>query len=321
MPSTRALRAGLVCAAILSVSLMGCSGDDPVEVRLADPKTFFWALSLDIQNTTVAIGGTQQVVATPRNSAGEALDGLPVPVFSSMDTTKVTVTQNGVITGLEETSGIGVIATLTTNGITHADTTMVAVTPESHTPASLTVVRDPGGEMLAVNDYVPLTVVVTDVNGDTLNGLSIELESLNPNILTPSAGELAMYASGLGTGRILVRTTSYGVTLSDTVQYSVGYPMLNSIIAQRVDVNGPLIFSPSAVVIGVNGSVAWLNFGDGPINVTFENGLENVEGGNIDDLEPFDFSNGTRTFLAAGTYHFKNALNGQTGEVVVRENP
>lgn len=301
----------------------GCSGDRVVEINEADLSTFYWKLALDIHATTVAVGGTQMVVARPRTVAGDTISGLPAPVFTSQDSTKVTVDQSGVITGITETSGTAVIATLTAQGITHADTTIVAVTAESHVLASFEIAYTPGDERIGQGDYRPLTVVALDDHGDPLDGLSVQLQVLTPATLTESAGELAFYATQVGIGRIAVQTTSYGVTMADTMEYQVGYPSTGTVQAQAADPDTTLAFGPHTVVIAVNGTVTWYNFANGPINVTFDNDVENVEGGNIETLEPGDFdpADNTRQFLAAGTYHYTNTMNGQTGQVVVVDNP
>jgi hypothetical protein len=53
--------------------------------------------------------------------------------------------------------------------------------------------------------------------------------------------------------------------------------------------------------------------------VTFTSGGENVPGGDIPEIDPYNQQ--SRTFPVAGTYTWKDSKGGSTGEIFVRTQP
>jgi hypothetical protein len=312
----------LVVAAICS-----CGGDEVVGITRPDVTTMLWSLTADAEAVTVGIGGTQQVVATPRNVSGDPIPGLSA-TFRSGDTTKVKVDQTGVISGVAVTAGVPVIASLTVDQLTLTDTTMVAVTADSRTFDSIQI-APLFGTLVTTLDVHPfqgslITYRATDDLGANIAGLAVAFKSLDPRIaLVSSFGTLASVRGvSVGTVDVVVSSTSYGVTRADTVAYTVVYPRTATVNLVNSPAGTPLQFNLDLVIVGVNAVVTWNNQASTAAdtgNVTFDNGGVNVEGGHIPVL--LRGTSQARTFLAEGTYTYRNTYSGRTGTVIVRRNP
>ncbi len=313
---------------ILVVAAIGaCGGDQVVGITRPDVTTMLWSLTADAEAVTVAIGGTQRVVATPRNVAGEPITDLSA-TFRSTDTTRVKVDQTGLISGVAVTAGVPVIASLTVDLLTVTDTTMVAVTADTRTFSSIQL-APLGGTLVTTLDVHPfqgslITYRATDDLGADITGLAVTFKTLDPRIaLVSSFGTFASVRGvSVGTVDIVVSSTSYGVTRADTVAYTVVYPRTATVNMVNSPAGTPLQFNLNLVIVGVNAVVTWNNQASAAAdtgNVTFDNGGENVQGGNIPVL--LRGTSQARTFLAEGTYAYRNTYSGMTGTVIVRRNP
>jgi len=342
-------RAGLLLAILL---VPGCRGDSVVEPTGSND--VFWSLTLDHRALTLALGSpweTQQLTATPRNSSGEAIEGLPAPTFSTTNVNTVQVTQAGLLTASGLTASTLVVASLTTGGVTHADTATVAVTPD---PAGLvlsTLSIDPvapdsakfalGGTIL--EPIRTLTPTLLDQNGAPLLGLPVRFTSLDRRVanIDPWSGTI----SGLSIGSVsfVATATAYGVTLADTLPYTIGYPG-----NVELEISYPRFgfkmgsFRPDEVTIGVGGVIAWRNSTGGVfVDITFDDPT-NVgavpeyeacaigapcDAGNVPafgysevivDFDDF-YRNWTRArrFNAPGVYHYRSTLMGTEGTIIV----
>jgi plastocyanin len=301
-----------VVAAMLAATVLGCN-DSPVA---AGPglDTVYWALSADVKAVTVAMGGTQHVVATPRTIAGDALPGLPAPHFVSKDTTKVTVDENGVITGVIPSQNVLVIASLQAQGMTHADTISVNVTPTADTVASFSVDVPPGDSTVMGSGMVKFLMVnALNPSHIPLFNLAVWVHPLDPGKFNLVAGPFMplVMGTGVGTGRVEFRATAYGVTFADTVEFTITYPWANTVKLPE----GKTAFDAPVVYVVKLGTITWLNQSAAPIDITFDD-TTNVVGGNIPAIPPG--GSATRQFLEAGTYPYHSAAIGATGKVIVQ---
>src|SRR5690606_22686744 len=127
-----------------------------------------------------------------------------------------------------------------------------------------------------------------------------------------------------GTVAISASTSAYGVSMADTVVYTITYPT-----AQTVHIEGASSppFEPGEVTIAAGGRVLWLNATgrdvdvvfDDPANVTEDSTLCFCGSGNI---EAFGDTTGVgydgfrvRRFRVPGTYHYRSTITGAEGTV------
>lgn len=320
--SIRAAKFIGVFAMVLVCSLSACTSDDSVSVLQADSSKLFWALQANAKAVTVGLGGTQQLHTATLYASGDTMPDAPRPTFQSLEPSKVTVDSNGVITGVALTSGVDVISSLTINGLTHADTTVVAVTTTTASLGSLKLTGSGGfpvDTILQINGYGFIDYAATDSLGNPLSGLAVSVRALDPNII--DAETTFLQGLVLGKTKIILSTLSYGRMLADTVEFRVLYANTATVYTSGESITGPMFFSPSTVVVATGGTVTWSNYfyGQLPASVIFDNGGEHITGGNIPSMGYFESA--SRTFPVAGTYTYTNTLNGGTGTVIVRDQP
>lgn len=303
-------------------AMAGCNPEKLVSLRHPDPTLIFWSLTTDIQAATLAVGGQQQLVATPRYSSGDPIPNTPVATFRSSDPTRVSVDEAGILTAHAVTTGLNVIASMTVDGVTNADTTRVIVTAASTQVATIELVTTPttAGTVIGLGFDQTITFIARDAAGATISGLAVAFESLDPTVAAFFPTRIV--PRSLGTARFVATTTSYGVTAADTVVFTIVHPTRATVNITNT-ATAPVFFNPRSAIVGVGAVVTWNNTtvstkpeaGD----VTFDSGVENVQGGHIPAI-----ARGapavSRTFLVAGTYNYTNTLNGATGTIIVREN-
>lgn len=102
----------------------GMSGQVVVQATGAPGQ--FASLTLTPESAFVTPNGTVQLTATPRDGAGTALSGLGAPAFTSTNAAVATVSASGVVTGVANGTA-SIIASLTVDGVTRADTSAMTV--------------------------------------------------------------------------------------------------------------------------------------------------------------------------------------------------
>lgn len=317
----RALIAGM-----LPIAMVACMGDKIATVTTPNIATLYWSLHNNIRAVTVAVGGHQQLSLTPQTVSGAPIANAPTPAFLSGDSTKVTVDAHGLVTGVAETQGVPVIASLTLDQITYVDTTIVAVTPTSAVLQSVQLAIPPGGAILGVGGPpAVLDAVALDDHGAPIPGVAISITTSDSNkvMLFSYGGPTMVQPVLLGQVLIIATTTSYGITKADTVQFTVQYGTQGQVVAQS---NSPCpgcpnraTLSPDAIAIGVGGTVTFSNYTSAPMDIAFDNNIANVVGGNIPNIDVFDQQ--SRQFIAAGTYKYHSTLLNVTGAIIVHDQP
>ncbi|HVZ48893.1 MAG TPA: Ig-like domain-containing protein, partial [Gemmatimonadaceae bacterium] len=148
-------------------------------------------MSLAVTTPSILVGGTTSVVATLLDREGKVIEDR-TPVWSSLTPAVVSVTQDGVVTGLQ--SGTGQVRA--SSGHVSADATVTVTNP---TAAAIQLARDtaslflPGGTVQAI-------AAVTDAAGHPLSRPQIAWSSSAPQIATVNvAGLVTAVASGNAT--------------------------------------------------------------------------------------------------------------------------
>lgn len=285
----------------------------------ADASKLIWTLKNSTGAATLAPGATLQLTTTAYTYAGDSVTGLPAATFISSDSTKVTVSPTGLMTAVAATttSNVNVISSLTVAGVTHRDTTIVAVSPVAHTLKTLSVHPGPyQSSTFSLGDYGSVIVTALDSMDDTLQGLAVKLVSSAPLIADFIYGQLYAYAKGQVT--VVASTTSFGVTKRDSLTYTITNPMTGSVYCYEHAYvpYEPAFYYNNPLIIGVGGTVTWYNYGNMATTITFADST-NVTGGNIPSIPLY--SSATRTFSKTGTYVFTDVL-GDSGTVIVIPN-
>jgi len=323
MPSfRRCMSPRALVIALAVVGTMACQSDNIQSVTPSTSPKMFWGLRNDTRAVTVAIGGQQQLSVVPVAVDGTPIAGLPAPTFTSGDATKVTVSDDGVVTGVAETPGVTIKMSLQAQGVTYTDSTVVAVTPGSATLKAVTITLPPGGAILGLGDpATPLFATAIDVNDQPIPGAAVSVVSLDPDkiLLYSFGGPPMAQANVLGKTRIVASTTTYGVTKADTVEFTVQYGTSAQITITMFTPGAPPNMYPNAVLVGVGGTVNWFNSTGTTFNIHFDDPAGNIVGGDISALGMFGFA--SRQFPIAGTYKFTETGSGVTGTVIVREQP
>lgn len=301
--------------------ITGCRGDSAIAVN-TDGAHIFWSLSNSPGAAALAVGETLQLVATPLYASGDSIPGLPTAIFTSLDPTRVTVSTTGLITGVATTDNpVAVISTLTSNGITNTDTTMVAVTSTRSPVATIllqplyggTVSGDTLYESYQAFDYFyPL---VFDSAGQSVTGIALKLSILDPSIGNLFEGTLQTLA--VGSTKIIASTNAYGVSIADTLILVVGNPMTASfnICPTCSQLSLPTL-SPKVAVIGAGGTVTWSG---AATTLVFNNNASDIPGGSGTLNVPAPPNSLTLTFPTPGKYHFTLGT-GDTATVAVVPN-
>ncbi len=136
----RCARGVLGASGVLALaSQTGCGSLEPITPSqpITEPTQLYMRLTVDYPAAVLSTApgyDAVQLTATPRDARGNAIVGLPAPVFivpRGVDTTKVAVTPDGLVSALagmaSSDTPIPVIASLTVGPVRHEDTTFVIV--------------------------------------------------------------------------------------------------------------------------------------------------------------------------------------------------
>jgi len=196
---------GLVTAAgagsaTITVTSEGKSGTAAITVTVVPVA----AVTVSPASATIAVGGTRQLSAVTKDSAGGTLTGRVV-TWSSSSTAVATVNSSGLVTGVAAGSAT---ITATSEGKIGTAAITVIVVPV----ASVTV--SPAAATIVVGGTQQLSAVTKDSAGNTLNGRVVTWSSSNPAVATVSASGLV---SGVAAGSASITATSEGKSGSAAV--------------------------------------------------------------------------------------------------------
>ena len=175
-------------------SSLGLSGSSTVHVRR--PKSVA-SVSVTPAAVSLTIGRTAQLVATPRDSAGNPLSGRMI-TWASSNPAAATVTGSGLVSGV----AVGSTTVTATSG-GQSGTAAVAVT--SVPVASVAV--SPASASVSVGQTVQLTATPKDASGNPLSGRLITWASSSPAAATVNGSGLV---SGVAVGSTTITSTSEG---------------------------------------------------------------------------------------------------------------
>lgn len=339
---------GVLAATLLAA----CSADRLTQPPASDPAALYAQLTLDqraITLSTVAPYDTLRVTATPRNSLGAPLAGVPAVTYRSLNLQLLQVSADGVLKAIDQGEGVQVVATLTLGGVTHTDTAIVNITTDAAPPPVATFRLDVppdsttlpmsagladlvGYFLYGVTSYRPLSMVIADSAGQPIPGVAVSYRSSDTTIASVDAFGLLHGNVRPGKVAIVASGTVYGVTRADTVLFSIGLPVTQAITITPATGPATIQFGPQRAVLATGGYVVWLNLAPRQADLVFDDSAKVLEdsvacwcgGGNIeafgDSTGEFSFNNiRTRHFATPGTYNYHSRLTGATGAIIVTD--
>lgn len=288
-------------ASLAVASSPACGGDSLKPQSLIDQNELYWRLDLDhraILLSTAAPFDTLKLTATPRNYRGDALSGVPIPTFVSQDISKVVVTSEGVLRAIDPTTPgtvVAVMARLTIGDLTHVDTAFVSVvstdSPPVLTSFSIQPIPPDSAKLgaavvvfqnisLLLADTLPVRATdsagmpILTIPGDVSGILPVALRSSDTSVVqfdkmifTTKMAELRGFK--VGTAKIYASTTAFGITKVDTLNYRIGWPLVEKmlmVVPSSRHRPGMLpidnVFTRPVLRIGVGGVVTWSNLGN-----------------------------------------------------------
>lgn len=265
------------CRAVVAVLalLAGCQPGGVVAPTDQGDQAF-WATKSAQEAITLALTpefDTLQLDVKPMNPFGVPLEGLPAPVYLSTNVNAVEVDDQGRLHAVGPTPGTQVYVSVTFNGVTHADTIVVAVTEDPGTaiPASFSMQPLPGdsaryalGGSLA-EPFRILTPTILDGDGNPVSGLPVRFTSLDNRVALVDG--IGGNITGIRRGYVhfVGEMWAYNRHFADTVNYRIQRPLY-----AKVKVYGPFYalvphtpggLEPDSVNLGVGGVVEFENTG------------------------------------------------------------
>src|SRR5690242_563880 len=172
----------------------GKSGTATVNVTLAPVAS----VTVSPSSANVAITGTVQLTATPKDANGNPLTGRAIS-WSSSDNTIATVNSSGLVTGVAAGT---VTITATSEGKSGTASITVAGAPVA------TVTVTPASASVQAGQTVQLTATLKDANGNILTGRVVTWSSNNTSVANVnSSGLVTGVAAG---GPVTITATSEG---------------------------------------------------------------------------------------------------------------
>jgi uncharacterized protein YjdB len=206
--SASGLVAGVAAGtATLTATSEGKSGTATVTVTIAPVA----AVTISPASPSIRVGGTVQLTATTKDSAGNVLTGRVVTWASSAPAVG-TVSASGLVSGVA--AGTTTI-TATSEGMSGTATVTVTIVPVASVAVS------PASSSLLVGQTAQLSVTTKDSAGNVLTGRAITWASSSTTVATVSAtGLVTAKAAGSAT----ITATSEGKSGTATVTVSVAPP-------------------------------------------------------------------------------------------------
>lgn len=332
------------------ISAAACGSDTGGFSPVGSKHPLFGSITLSYHGINLS---TQSPYDTVRLTAQTLdFDGMPIagtPIFSTNDLSSLRVDSvTGLVVALATTSTPAVVrVSMTYGGITRADSTYVSVVDGiPPTLDTFSIQQKPGDSIVFAEDGVfpsghQLSLSVLDAHGDSIPGLVIGFRSSDSALVWVDAYGF-VHGKDQGEATVYASTYAYGVAKYDSLHVAIGPPLsvlVNVLRRTRIGASDILFFQPATMVIGVNGSVAWVNGETLPLDIEFDNpsavladtvfqpfSAAPPASGNIPSYTPqldtaghviFNTLMRSRRFPVAGTYSYHSNLYHTQGVIVV----
>jgi hypothetical protein len=329
-------------------AMLGCSSDTAGTTLLA-PSQLFYTLRMNYHAVNLALVSpydTVRLVAIPRAADGSVLAGADVQ-YRAADST-VTVSSDGLVQARYQTSRTTIVATLTMGGLTLKDTTVLHVTASPFDSPLATLSAEPmtfNGDIQAIGRldddtygtntmlyYIAKLTSGTTVcaDGGCFPPLLVALSSADPSIASVGQdGTIHPYTVGHVT--LYVSTFAYGVALTDSLPFVVGYQgrlLANVIpdssttpfgITETIGYSQPPLFSVGGKVGITNRTADSVEISVSPSTTGVIFGFDDTKTKDTLAADKFRFV----FFDSAGTYtlHYRSLLTGDVDSQTVIAKP
>lgn len=309
--------ASLVVVGSAFLGILGCGGDATTAPRLRTSSQAYWALQLNqhaVNLASQAPYNTIHLTAVPLTAAGTPLLGAGSVHFRTSDSSVTVDSVTGIVTAHFATQ-LGqptpVVAVLTLQGVTLADTALIQVTDTVPQRALATFSMQPATGDSAKRSFdwiqkhgLAWPVSASDAGGNVLCNpsqcaLQVYYTSSNPNITIGSAtGNIQPN----DTGQTILRATTwvYGVAKSDSVVFKVGYLLsyTNQMVVTTVSGVPTVMFAsaPRQLVLGVGAIVKFQDLSPQQVDVVFDSTTGIDTAGCLSIQETF--AHGAQTYAA-----------------------
>ena len=244
---------------------------------------------------SLTVGGTQQLIATPKDANGNALTGRAI-TWTSSNSGVATVSGSGLVGA---SSAGSTVITATSEG----QSGMATVTVATPAPAPVaTVTLSPASATVAVGASQQFTATLRDGSGNVLTGRAITWTSSNSGVATVSGSGLVGASSA---GSTVITATSEGQSGTATVTVTAPPPAPVATVT----------LSPASATVAVGGSQQFI--------ATLRDASGNVLGGRAISWTSSALSvanvstTGLVTALLAGTTTITATSEGQSGSAAL----
>ena len=165
----------------------------------------------------ITVGSNTQLIGTPRDSTGAAVDGFPVQ-WSTLDTSIAAVSTGGVVVARAE--GTANIVATSGGQVSYAKISVSKLPPVP--VATIYVLLNGSGSTLNAGQVVHASAVTVDAVGRTLNGRAITWASSNNSVFTVvGTSSDKANITGRGPGSATLTVTSEGKSFSTNLTVGV----------------------------------------------------------------------------------------------------
>lgn len=269
-PHGRNIRYGIGLLTLLG-SIMGCFGQRGALSEQVPANLALGSADIMPHNAILAVGGTLQLSMVTTMFFGTPatqLDSMHFEMSTPADTQRVTVTRDGLMTGVSVTSAsVAVNGLAFLNGTIQGDQILVQVTPAALSGLTLSI-QPPAGDSakLASGTVKTITPVLRNpTTGSSVSGAQLQYQvgaadvdrvgvftgviRINPrsnsglvarypgpSFLSPSAkvNQIAPFTA-TGSAWIYARVNAYGAYLQDSVLYSFSYPYTGTVVSKKTN--------------------------------------------------------------------------------------
>ncbi len=285
-----------VCVTSILWIGIACS-DTAFAPPIEDLTSAYWSLRINyqaVQLSTYEPYNSLQLVAIPLAADGAVFtaegtsgDMQQFTAWSSNDSSKVKVSQSGLITAVEETNDTRIEVRHTIGEVTHVDIVRVVVKDLVPLPKLAEFSIRPTDSLKRAAGYVgwySFPVIALDTAGQQMSGIPIRWRSSNVKIAAFYDSNLGMLSAFLPSNVMVSASTwIYGVEKSDSFTLEIGWPVFwaneLSLAEQVVTSIGSVVLAPSGLTteMGPGGRASFLNrTGFGPRNVIGKSPLDGV---------------------------------------------
>jgi plastocyanin len=319
MTSITSPRNFLMALAIVPAMIACGDTGDSITPPLVNGADLFFSLRANHQAVTMQVGEQLQLQAQGLNPLGEPIPSIaPTVTFRSTDTTRIKITEGGLMTAAATGTNVMVIATGHDDrqNVTNADTIRVTITQNKPTIASFSI--QPDSTLTAAGAARSLPALILASNGDTIRNVAIKYGTSDFKKLDVNPQTGALTARDVGTVKIWATATLYGTVWSDTVEMTVTYPISASITVSNLtylNLSTPLYFSATDLTVRKGAVVRFTTRTTVPIDIVFNNPA-GVVGGNVSlpgTVNAFQ----ERTFNTIGTFTYSSPQFSGTGKITV----